>query len=332
MKGVNGLTNIGNTCYGNATLQALRHQVDLTIFILQGNHTQLMSRKNPSEKTKLLESYGSLIKELWCAPGKRAVRTRDFWGAMLPVAMKEGFGQFSMAIPHDAHEFLVFLLDQFHEALSEKVTMNINMKQKPDVLGALTFWKSSFENTYSPLVDLLFLLRRKSVVCAECKNESVGWETKSTTELCVKKETAELIDLMEEDCKGEEIEDYHCLRCPKRTKATVSYAYWRLGNWVIVTLKRNENTGRKINSQVNIPKTVCFQKLFHEKSEEVSATNTYELFSTIEHHGHNNGGHYTSHAKHPITGKWTFYDDENGIEVSDVTINSSTYIVMYRKA
>lgn len=331
-KGVCGLTNIGNTCYGNATLQALRHQVDLTIYILQDQHTQLLKKKPESEKTQLVEAYGQLVKTMWTGNGRLA-RTNDLWKKMIPAAVKEGFGQFRAPIPHDSHEFLMFMLDQIHEALAEEVTMTIKPSvRKPDVMHALEYWKSTFEKKYSPMVELLFLMRRKSVICNGCKNESVTWEHRTVNEICVKKGIAvDLIDLMIDDCKGEDIDEYECLKCPTRQKATVSHTYWRLGNWVIVTLKRNENSGQRINTHVNVPKRLNFAKVFHAGSEESSARCDYELFSTIEHHGTNRGGHYTAHAKHPVTGKWVFYDDENSTAVDDVRINPSTYTVMYRK-
>lgn len=332
-KGLCGLTNIGNTCYGNATLQALRHQVDLTIYILQNQHLEHLKTKKPSEKTQLVESYGELVKAMWTGSDS-VVKTRDFWMKMIPAARKVGFEQFAMAIPHDSHEFLMFILDQLHEGLAEEVSMTIkNTVENPEVIQALTYWKNSFEKSYSPMVELLFLLRRKSVVCSNCNKESISWEHRNTTELCVTKSDTplELIDLMVEDCKGEDIDEYHCLSCPTRHKATVTYAYWRLGNWVILTLKRNENTGRKINTHVNIPSTIVFDKVFHPNTEETSSHAEYELFSTIEHHGNGNGGHYTSHSKHPVTGKWYFYDDERTHPVDDVKINHSTYTVMYRK-
>ena len=371
VKGLVGLTNIGNTCYGNAALQALRHQVDLTIYILQGQHLKLMENKPKTDKTRMMESYGELVRALWTKE-EGAVPTKPFWSAMIPVAMKEGFEQFRVPIPHDAHEFLVFILDQIHEALSEKVTMTIrppleNTQKTRDATNALTFWKSAFEKSYSPMVDLLFGLLRKSVVCEVCKNESVTWETMIIHKVCVPKQADRpvgLLDLMREECRGETIDEYACDHCiasaakqaeaaepadavsdekqeeakkpvkaaPVRTKANKTLSYWRLGNWVIVTLKRNENTGRKINTIIDIPKTITFGELFHPNSEEASAKASYELFSTIEHHGSSGGGHYTSHAKHSVTEKWTFYDDESGIEVPDVRINNSTYVVMYRKA
>ena len=328
-----------------------------------------MENKPKTDKTRMMESYGELVRALWTKE-EGVVPTKPFWSAMIPVAMKEGFEQFRIPMPHDAHEFLVFILDQIHEALSEKVTMTIrppleNTQKTRDAANALGFWKSAFEKSYSPMVDLLFGLLRKLVTCEVCKNESVTWETMNIHKLCVPKQAdgpIGLLDLMREECKGETIDEYACDHCissaasatnakqaeeakeekptkaaasaakPVRTKANKTLSYWRLGNWVIVTLKRNENTGRKINTVVDIPKKIEFGELFHPNSEEASAKASYELFSTIEHHGVSGGGHYTSHAKHSVTEKWTFYDDESGIEVPDVRINNSTYVVMYRKA
>lgn len=342
-KGIVGLTNIGNTCYGNASLQALRHQVDLTIYILQGKHTELLKRKPKSEKTDLVEGYAKLVQTLWNSEGGVA-NTREFWRTMIPAAMKVGFEQFRIPIPHDAHEFIVFLLDQLHEGLAEEVTMTIHAPlgdtpKAKDAKGALSFWKKNFENQYSPLVELLYGLLRKSIVCEGCKSESVSWETMNIHKVSVPKpsspedKTLGLIDLMREDCKDEKIDSYDCDHCkPVRHSAVVSRAYWRLGNWVIVTLKRNENDGRKINRIIDVPKTLCFEELFHKNSEETSIKASYELFATVDHHGHSGGGHYTSYSKHAVSGRWVMYDDDSATEVPDVVINTSTYVVMYRKA
>jgi ubiquitin C-terminal hydrolase len=144
-------------------------------------------------------------------------------------------------------------------------------------------------------------------------------------------EPLELLDLMASDSEGETIDEYHCENCPKRTKATLSHSLWRVGNWVIVVLKRIENNGKRINTPVNIPLTLTFQSLFHKSSSEPSATQNYELFSTINHHGSAHGGHYTAQAKHPVTGTWVFYDDERSRILEKPNLDPSTYIVMYRK-
>ncbi len=334
-KGIVGLTNIGNTCYGNATLQALRHQVDLTIFLLQGSHTKLLQTKQPNTKTRLVEAYVDLIRKMWTGDNNEE-STKDFWSHMIPAAIHAGVDHFRTPIAHDAHEFLVFLLDTIHEALSDEVTMVVRAdSSKKPTREALEFWKRSFEKSYSPLVELVFGLQRKSICCEECKKESVSWETMNMFKVSIPKpngpEPLELLDLMKTDSQGEVIEEYHCEHCPKRTKATLSHSLWRLGNWVIVVLKRIENNGKRINTHVNIPLTLSFQPLFHKSSSEPSATQNYELFSTINHHGSAHGGHYTAQAKHPVTGTWAFYDDERTRILEKPILDPSTYIVMFRK-
>jgi len=335
-KGITGLTNIGNTCYGNAVLQALRSQVDFTIFILQGQHTELLKRKPASEKSKLLESYGELVRSLWSSE-VGTVQTKEFWGAMIPAAIKAGYEQFRIPMAHDAHEFLNFLLDQFHEALSEEVVMTLRSNPaNSDIKGALEFWKSSFEKSYSPLVELVFSIQRKCVKCEGCSAESITWETLNMTKVSVKKSDTpvDLLDLLVSEGDDDAIEDYACDTCkPKRTKATVTRSLWRLGNWVIIMLKRNENNGRRINTKVNIPLECSFTPAFSPKSQEPSSRDSYELFASIHHHGAAGGGHYTAQAKHPVTGKWVHYDDESAreLESGQLMLDPSTYIVMYRR-
>ena len=331
-KGVVGLTNIGNTCYGNSVLQAIRHQIDFTIFLLQGQHEELIKKKS-NDNTRVLEAYAQLVRTMWASEGKET-RTKDFWGAMLPAAIKAGFEQFRIPIPHDAHEFLCFILDAFHEALAEEVSMTIKTSStSADVKGALNFWKTSFQKSYSPLVELVFGIQRKCVRCDDCGHDSVSWETMNMLKVCVPKEgPVQLLDLLKSDGEDDRLDDYACDKCtPKRSKATVTRSLWRLGNWAIIVLKRNENSGRRINTAVQIPMTCAFGPAFHPSSQEPSARDSYELFSTIHHHGSAGGGHYTSHAKHPVTGRWAHYDDESARPVDAPFLDASTYIVMYRR-
>lgn len=64
-----------------------------------------------------------------------------------------------------------------------------------------------------------------------------------------------------------------------------------------------------------------------------SEVSTYDLTAVICHHGTVGGGHYTSFAKHDITGKWFEYDDQIVTEVSpDVVQNCEAYVLFYRKS
>jgi ubiquitin C-terminal hydrolase len=344
-----GLTNIGNTCYGNATIQALRHQADITLFMLQNKHDPLLSRAPNSEKTRLIGAYADLMRELWKDgpddyKSRSVVQTRAFWGQMIPAAARAGFEQFRIPMAHDAHEFLVFLLDQLHEGLSVKTEMTIRHHPSHTDLdrAALESWRRFFSNSYSPLVEILFGLQMRTVSCETCKKESNTWETMNMLKASVPTADSpvQMMDLLIAESKGDVIEDYHCESCPvpassapgwrASTRACIQQRLWRLGAWVIVVLKRNEAGGRRIQTQVQIPATVSFEPLFVAASPEPSRTKTYELFASIHHHGSARGGHYTSFARSPVTGAWAHFDDERVAEVASPTLDASTYIVMYR--
>jgi len=329
--GICGLTNIGNTCYGNAVLQALRHHVDLTIFFIQDKHVPLLKTQDSKE---MIDSYVNLLKLMWTSTGG-SEKTRPFWNTMVRLAVKKSYDHFQYPHPHDAHEFLGFLLDQFHEGLSQPVTMHLRSSSKDtEVSSALSFWKKSFEKGYSPLVELAFSLRRKCTRCETCKSESITWETFNMLDVTVpsKGETIDLLDLILADGKGDEIEEYDCLTCsPQKSKATVLRSNWRLGSWLMITLKRFDNQLKRVNTPITIPLETTFTSTFHSTSPEPSFRDTYELFATVNHHGTAGGGHYTAQAKHPVTGKWNLFDDENTIALPEPSINQTTYIVMYRK-
>ena len=370
-QGICGLTNIGNTCYGNAVLQALRHHIDLTMFFIQDKHISILGEK-PSKD--MIESYVHLLKLMWTSKGE-VESTRPFWKSMVQLAVKKSYEQFQYPHPHDAHEFLGFLLDQFHEGLSQPVHMTLrSINNTSEITSALSFWKQSFEKGYSPLVELAFSLRRKCTRCEECGNESITWETFNMLDVSVPLASASagtgtvgtasagtagtvgtvvegtgegegegageavgpknpnLIDLIISDGKGDTLEDYACTKCsPKKTKATVTRTHWRLGSWLIIPLKRFHNDGRRVNTVIDIPLETTFTSTFHPTTPEPSFRDTYELFATVNHHGVAGGGHYTAQAKNPITGTWNLFDDERSMQIQTPHIDHSAYILMYRK-
>lgn len=88
----------------------------------------------------------------------------------------------------------------------------------------------------------------------------------------------------------------------------------------------------KISSPVNFPIVNLDMRPYLHK-DCTSEVSTYDLTAVICHHGTVGGGHYTSFAKHDITGKWFEYDDQIVTEVSpDVVQNCEAYVLFYRKS
>lgn len=344
-KGMLGLANLGNTCYANAAIQAIRHQQELTMYLLRDKHLELFARREKHGKSsnghesEFTKAYGTLLKDLWKGEAPAFVRPDGFWGAMLNSATRVGFEHFRYRAPHDSQEFMMFLLDMLHEGMKEEVVMTIRPGQRdPLIEESLVTWQNYFEKSYSPLTELVFTLQLNQMRCQRCNACFNRWETNTMLKVSVPKDlpaegsSYDLLDLLKKEGEPERIESYTCDGCGKDAIAERQHYIWRLGSWLIVVLKRNDYTGRRINTRVNIPLTQNFEDIFHPTSGELSKRKMYELFAVVNHHGGATGGHYTAQARNPLTGQWNRFDDESVFPLTQPDLDESAYIVMYRQS
>lgn len=344
-KGVTGLLNMRNTCYMNATLQAVRHNTELSAFFLENKQDQWIQRKPSSAKVELVRGYADLLRSLWAGSRPAYVRPEGFLQCMHPAAREAGFDQFTVPMQHDSHEFLTFLLDQLHEGMAEEV--NIEITRPPPVTerdkaiqSALEAWKRLFGKAYSPLTEMIYGLMRVSLTCQSCKTCTNSWETFNCLKLPISKQNdlsggqaPTLNSMFQDELKEEMIEGYACETCsPTRTTVARKCSIWRLPRMICLVLKRFTPDGRKIhtNIQFSAQEPIVFRPYFSSDSPEPSQTQAYECFATVDHHGVAGGGHYTAQAKSPLTEKWHVFDDETATPISEPHFGESTYILFFK--
>jgi len=341
-KGLVGLGNLGNTCYMNSCLQALRNTTELTAFFLEGRHQDFLKGKQESKQHVILtKAYVDLLQCMWSGHRTQYIRPVGFFNDMHKAVDDTMYEQFKMRIAHDSHEFLGFMLNSLHEAMAEEV--NIVITRPPPVTEgeqmvqrALEFWRDMFRKSYSPMIDLVFGLFQREMHCSRCNKKTYSYDVFNSLKVGMPmntQEPAELHKLLEDELKDETIEGYACDHCaPERGTAIRRTKIWKLPKILFVMLKRFSPSGAKIQTPFShdVEADIVFDKHFSSHSPEPSRKKKYSLFATIDHFGTTHGGHYTCQAKNPLTGKWFGYDDESVVDIEKPIVGNSTYIVCFR--
>jgi ubiquitin C-terminal hydrolase len=333
-KGQVGLANLGNTCYLNSVLQVLRHIPDLTMFF--NRHSDGWIHSGDSKEASLTRAYKDLIETQWAASPPGFVRPAGFYHFFKKALEGTAVDHMMTPLPHDAHEALVFVMDQLHEGMKKPLSLNVVAESGTAVHAALTAWKEQVAPNYSPIVDYFFGLMEVGVQCSGCQKISRRFEPFNMLKAGFPEhKAATLVECLNYEFQDEAIDEYSCDHCkPKRHPAAIRRRIWRLPNNLIVVAKRFNPNGTKCHAALSTEPSMTFAPWFSEASPEGSKTASYTLQSIIDHHGSANGGHYTAQVRSPVTGVWNLYDDESVRDLGDGSKpfqGATNYILTFRR-
>ncbi|CAD8202954.1 unnamed protein product [Paramecium pentaurelia] len=175
VKGVAGLSNLGNTCFMNSGTQCLSNTYSLTEYFLSNNYFEEINEDNPlGTKGQLVRKFGSLLKKLWY--GDKNI--------VIPTSFKKAVGQFQPMFKgfqqHDSSELITFLLDGLHEDLNRvKKKPYVESKDcqgRPDVEVAKESWENHLARNQSIIVDLMYGQYKSTLKCPTCQQISITFD------------------------------------------------------------------------------------------------------------------------------------------------------------
>eukprot|EP00164_Ancoracysta_twista_P000126 GFYU01000183.1.p1 GENE.GFYU01000183.1~~GFYU01000183.1.p1 ORF type:complete len:1042 (-),score=289.47 GFYU01000183.1:66-3191(-) len=171
-----GLSNLGNTCFMNSSLQCLSHSKYLKNYFVSNRYLSQINKTNPlGMKGQLAEEFGELLKVLWSGDHDSFSPRQFKWkvGQFAP--------QFSGYSQHDSQELLAFLLDGLHEDLNlvqdKPYTEAVEAKEgEADDSVATRSWDTYLMRNKSVIVDMFQGQYKSTLVCPTCKKVSITFD------------------------------------------------------------------------------------------------------------------------------------------------------------
>ncbi|CAF1427579.1 unnamed protein product [Adineta ricciae] len=297
-----GLPNLSNSCYMNSALQCLNVVPPFALFF---RTLPIQSRED-----NLISSYARLVQTMWS--GQCSYDTV----VELKRAICRYAPQFIGYAQHDAHEFLIALLDALQDEMTKKFAADVSA---------------------SSIIKKLFNVETISqVTCEACGKTGEGTESmkflslplpdKSTVPITL----SNLLDLSE---KKEKLDgQIYCDSCEQIAGGYQKTSLGSLSPIIIVQLKRFpfDGTHRKVMTTVDYPlNDFDFYRGNQRKREDL-----YDLLAISMHAGSLASGHYTTCVRHITSNEWYYVSDDHYERITDLQIidsNPKAYVLIYAK-
>lgn len=334
-KGLSGLANLGNTCFLNSTMQVISHTYELNTFLDTYNFKVKLNNKHDSI---LLIEWDNLRKILW--KENCIVSPNKFVETVQKIALIKGQELFTGYNQNDLPEFLIFLIDCFHNALARQVNMCIEgvVKEEKDKVAVKCYEtiKNMYEKDYSEIWNLFYGIH-VSVIEKKDTDEIISLipEPYFIVSLPIpsNNKTPNLLDCFNLYVEKEILEEENRIideKTGEKICINKKIMFWSFPTILVIDLKRFNAGNHKNQIMVDFP----IENL--DLSEYIIGYNkntfVYDLYAVCNHSGSVLGGHYTSFVKN-ANGKWYHYNDTSVSEVSlDQQIKTpKAYCFFYRK-
>ena len=330
-KGKTGLANLGNTCFMNSVLQCLSHTYELNNFL---NKKDYQARIRKKEDSLVLMEWDKLREMMWSE--NCIISPGGFLDAIQKVSRIKGKDLFTGYAQNDFSEFLVFIMECFHNAILREVDMTIkgDILTNTDELAKKCFnmIKTFYKKEYSEIFEIFYGIHVSKVIssCKTYKNTTP--ESYFLLTLPIPCKNASLHQCLDEYTSVETLDGDNMLEIDDSgTKQICSrqILFWSFPKVLVILLKRFGNNLKKNKDRIDFPLVnldLSKYTIGYDKN-----TYIYDLYGICNHSGGVLGGHYWAYVKN-ASNKWYNFNDTQVSEIKESNlVTDKAYCLFYRK-
>jgi ubiquitin C-terminal hydrolase len=333
--GLSGLANLGNTCYINSCIQILSHTYELNDFLENDTYKKKLNNKYDSA---LLMEWDNLRKMLW--KENAIISPNRFIKVIQKVAQIKGMDIFTGFAQNDLPEFLIFLIDCFHNSLAREIKMTISGKSENEkdkiAVKCYEMIKTMYSKEYSEIWNLFYGVHTSEIISLENNNSlNIHPEPYFMIDLPIPLNIKEptLIDCFNLYVEAEILEGenaWYNENTKQKENVKRKISFWSFPKILVIDLKRFNAKRNKLQSFITFPLDdldLSEYVIGYKKNSYI-----YELYGVCNHSGSVLGGHYTAYVKN-ANGKWYHFNDTSVSEVPLIqsVISPKAYVLFYRK-
>jgi len=337
-RGITGLANLGNTCFMNSALQCLSHSYELNDFLKDGKYKRKLNKK--AESLILLE-WDKLRELIWSE--NCVISPGGFLSSVQKVAKIKDKSIFTGFAQNDLTEFLIFIIDCFHTAISREVEMTVTGEPETDTdnlaQNCFNMMKKMYRKEYSECLKLFYGIHVSKLetvsgdYITSCPEPFLLLNLALPDATQTNNTTCSLTDCLDVYTQVEVLDGDNMItneKTGKKEAARKQIMFWSLPEILVITLKRFSNSVRKNQSLVLFPLEDLDMSPYIIGYDKLSYV--YDLYGICNHSGGVFGGHYTSFVK-TAGGKWCHFNDASVsmLDNEAMLVSTEAYCFFYRK-
>lgn len=334
-KGLSGLVNLGNTCFLNSCMQVISHTYELNQLLDKEIYKKRL--KNIYDSALLIE-WDNLRKILW--KENSIVSPNKFIKIVQKLAHTKKQDLFTGYEQNDLPEFLIFIIDCFHNSLSREVNMSIQgtPENDRDKIALLCFEKikQMYSKDYSEIWNIFYGIHISQLSSVET-NEIISMTPEPffiiNLPIPENNKSPSLLDCFDLYTQGEILDGDNRVfneNTGEKDAAKKNLVFWSLPTIMVIDIKRFNASNKKNQMLVDFPLSELNLSKYvigYNKDSYI-----YDLYGVCNHSGSVLGGHYTAFVKN-ANNKWYHFNDTSVSEVAmeQQIITSKAYCFFYRK-